>query len=431
MSTDNQTEVLVVGAGPVGLLTALFLMQHGVRTRIIDAESRTTAQSYACALHPSSLCLLECVGLVEEVIELGRKVETLSLYEGKIARTHLTLSDLPGRYPFAVVLEQAVLEDLLEQQLRRAGGKVEWNRCLFGIKASDGGVDASVGKIGSLEQKPSEPRVTIHAKFVVGADGHNSSLRRLLNIRWRRFGASQVFGVFEIETTEPVDDAIKLVLSKSANAVLWPLAKNRCRWTLQLTSSKVAGEFPRKERNRLLSDRSRIELNAIQELHDFLARRVPWFPVQNIREMNWVAVVDFQRHLAQRFGQGSCWLAGDSAHQTGPAGMQSMNLGLLEGADLANKLKSILRDNIGGELLEAYNHIHQTQWRHLLGLGVLPGIPDSLLSWASRQFRTIVGAKVDLNSRRSFPVWARSHSRTIISSVPASGDDLNNLLQQL
>jgi len=431
MSTDDHPEVLVVGGGPVGLLTTLVLTQHRVRTRIIDAEPRTTAQSYACALHPCSLCLLECVGLVDEVIELGRKVETLSLYEGEIARTHLKLSELPGRYPFAVVLEQAVLEDLLEQHLRRAGAKVEWNHRLLSIKEREREVDAVVEKAGPSGQKLNKPHATIHANFVVGADGHNSTMRRLLNIRSGRVGAPQLFGVYEIETAEPVDGVIKVVLSKSANAVLWPLAKNRCRWTLQLASAKVAGEFPRKERNRLISDRTRTELKGIHELHDFLARRVPWFSVQKIAEINWVAVVQFQPQLALKFGHGRCWLAGDSAHQTSPAGMQSMNLGLLEGADLANKLKSILRDNVGLQVLQAYNRIHQVQWRHLLGLRAVPGIPDSLLFWASRQFTTILGAKEDLRSRRSFPLWARPHSPTIISSVPASGDDLNHLLQQL
>jgi len=431
MSTDDQTEVLVVGAGPVGLLTTLLLTQHGVRTRIIDAESRTTAQSYACALHPSSLGLLECVGLLDEVIELGRKVEKLSLYEGKIARAHLRLSDLPGRYPFAVVLEQGVLEDLLEQQLRRTGAKVEWNHRLFGIKTGENGVDADIEKTGSSGQKLGMQRIMIHADFVVGADGHNSTLRGLLNIRSARVGTPQLFGVYEIETTEPVDSVIKVVLSKSANAILWPLAKNRCRWTLQLATFSVASEFPRKERNRLISDRTRMELKGIRELHDFLERCAPWFPVQSIGETNWVAVVQFQRQLLLRFGQGRCWLAGDSAHQTSPLGMQSMNLGLLEGADLANKLKSILRDNVRLEVLQAYNRLHGDQWRHLIGLRVIPGLPDSLLSWASQRFSTILTTQENVRMRRPFPCWARPHSRTIISSVPASGDDLNHLLQQL
>ncbi|HLH52431.1 MAG TPA: FAD-dependent monooxygenase [Verrucomicrobiae bacterium] len=412
MPTDNHPEVLVVGAGPVGLLTSLVLTRNGVRTRIIDAEHRTTAQSYACALHPSSLCLLESLGLADEAIELGHKVETITFYEGEIARTHLKLSDLPGRYPFVVVLEQAVLENLLEQQLRRTGATVEWNHRLVSIKTRQNGVDAGVEKAGSSAQKPGKPHLTIPADFMVGADGCNSTTRRLLRIHAGRAGSPRLFGVYEIETTEPVDSDIKVVLSESASAVLWPLAKNRCRWTLQLASAKVAGEFPRKERARLINDRTRAEVQGIHELHDFLARRVPWFPVQKIGEMNWVAVVQFQPQLAPRFGHGRCWLAGDSVHQTSPAGMQSMNIGLREGADLANKLKTILRDKVGLQVLQAYNRVHQAHWRQLLGLRILPRIPDSVLFWATRHLSTVVSAKEDKSSRRSFPLWARPYSRT-------------------
>ena len=89
MPNSSQTEVLVVGAGPVGLLTALLLTRHGVRTRVIDEESRTAAHSYACALHPASLRLLERVGIADEVIELGRRVENVALFEGNERRAQL------------------------------------------------------------------------------------------------------------------------------------------------------------------------------------------------------------------------------------------------------------------------------------------------------------------------------------------------------
>jgi NADPH-dependent dioxygenase len=362
----------------------------------------------------------------------------MSLYEGSVPRAQLQLSNLPGRYPFAVVLEQSVLEDLLEQQLRRAGSKVEWNHRLLEIKPSNTGVEACVEKLASSPRNVGKPdleagledRLTIHADFVVGADGHNSSLRRELNIRSVRVGAPQLFGVCEIEKADPMDHAMRLVLNKSANGILWPLAQNRCRWTFQLAPSKVGGEFPRKERDRLISERTRRELDGIDDLHNFLAERAPWFPLESILETNWVAVVQFQPQLALSFGQGRCWLAGDAAHQTSPAGMQSMNIGLLEGAELADKFKSILRDNAGVEVLQTYDRIRRAEWTGLLGLRGSQQ-PNSLLSWASRQFSTILATKEHAKWCRSFPSWARRHFGTILSSMPASGEDLNHLLKQL
>ncbi len=440
MPNNEQTEVLVVGAGPVGLLTVLLLKQHGVRARIIDMESRTASHSYACALHPATLGLLERVGLADEVVELGRRIKSVSLYEGegRVPRAHFNLSDLPGRYPFAVVIEQSVLEDLLEQQLRRTASKVEWNHRLVEIKASEDGVDARIENLAGSGRadNPAETetslqdRVTIHADFVIGADGHHSALRQLLNIPLVKVGVPQLFAIYEIETAEPVDHVMKLVLGKTAHSVLWPLAKNRCRWSIQVTPSTDGIEFPAKDRHRLMSVRARRELDRIEVLRDLLAKRAPWFHVETITEMNWVAHVQFERQMALRFGQGRCWLAGDAAHQTSPGGMQSMNLGLLEGADLADRLKSVLRDKAETEVLQDYGRIHGGQWRRLLGLKDPTGPARSLSSWASRHFRTILGIKEDAELHPPLPSWASRHFGTIMGSLPASGDDLNHLLKQ-
>jgi len=310
---------------------------------------------------------------------------------------------------------------------------------LLGIKPSDNGVEACIENLASSHrdhgiteiQTTLEDRVTIHADFVVGADGHNSTLRQQLDIRSVQVGTPQFFAVYEIETSEPVDHVMKLVLSKSALSVLWPLAKNRCRWSFQVASSKAGIEFPPKERNRLMSIRARRELDRMDVLRDFLAERAPWFPTESIREMNWIAHVQFERRLAISFGEGRCWLAGDAAHQTGPAGMQSMNLGLLEGADLADRFKSILREQAGLEVLQIYNRVHCAEWRRLLGLREPTDLSNSLSSRARRHFTTILGMKDHAKQPHSFPSWARRHFGTMLDSLPASGDDLNHLMKQI
>ena len=103
MPQQNQTEVLVVGAGPVGMMTALLAAQHGLRTTIIDQKSRTARHSYACALHPASLALLARAGILPDVIKLGLRVETVALFDGGALQTRLQLGDLPDGHPFAVV----------------------------------------------------------------------------------------------------------------------------------------------------------------------------------------------------------------------------------------------------------------------------------------------------------------------------------------
>ena len=89
---EERTEVLVVGAGPVGLLTAILLAEAGIEVRIIDREERTTARSYACALHPRTLKLLDRMGLAAPMIERGRRVEKIAFYDGATRQAEVKLS---------------------------------------------------------------------------------------------------------------------------------------------------------------------------------------------------------------------------------------------------------------------------------------------------------------------------------------------------
>ena len=414
MPNNAQTEVLVVGAGPVGMLTALLLTKNGLRTRIIDQESRTAAHSYACALHPASLCILKRAGIVDEVIELGRRIETVGLYEGPARRAQAKFSDLPGPYPFAVVLEQSVLEDLLEQQLRQVGVKIEWNRRLHEIKQGASQVEASIDKLAASGrgyiipelETTVQDRIDVQAEFVVGADGHDSLLRHQLGIHMARAGAAQLFGVYEIETVEPVDHEMKLVLNGSDINVLWPMADNKCRWSFQIVPPEAAADFPQKDRNRLIIVQQPSDWDSFHHLRRFLVERAPWFQAE-VKDIVWVAHVQFERQLASHFGDNRCWLAGDAAHQASPAGMQSMNLGLIEGADLADKFASILRHQADLDLLRTYDKIHRAEWKRLLGLKA-PAEPSGGLS-----------------------PWARQHYATILANLPASGEDLDHLMEKL
>jgi len=414
MANIEETEVLVVGAGPIGMLAALLLKQDGIHTQIIDQENRTAGHSYSCALHPRSVELLHRVDLAYDAIRAGHRVDTVGFYDGAQKRAEVKLSQLPTEFPFALVLQQSVLENFLEQKLREADVKIHWNHRLADVEMKDQGATATVEKLGSTAkgyivpdfEPVVEKSMPVEAQFVIGADGSNSLLRHRLGIRFERAGDAQHFVVYEIELGSACGHEAKVVLDGSHASVLWPLSDTRCRWGFQVNPAKLGEDFPSKDRDRLQMVEEPGEQDKLHQLRRFLSERAPWFK-DPVREVIWSTDVQFEPRLANRFGRDLCWLAGDSAHQTGPVGMQSMNIGFREATDLARALRQILRKSGPVDLLKAYDRAHRYEWQHLLRFNPPPSTLDSPAA------------------------WVQQHAARIVGSIPASGLELATLLNQI
>lgn len=415
MQHEDQTEVLVVGAGPTGLLTALLLSESGVKVTVIEQESRASVHSYACALHPETLKLLNRIGFGDDVLDLGRRIETVAFYEGKARRAELKYSDLPGDFPFLVILPQSALEQLLEQRLSRDGKvRVKWNHRLSDVQPSGNGVIVSIDKLGQTALGYAVPRwewavektLRTRASFVVGADGHNSFVRHSLGIECEPAGESERFAVYEFETDANPGSEVRIAFDEATTNVVWPLSNTRCRWSFQLRSSGEQDDFPAKDRGTLVFEQEAMDELIRRDVQKFIQERAPWFG-GNIGEIGWSTDVQFEHRLAKRFGADHRWLVGDAAHQTGPVGMQSMNAGLLEAAELAGHLTNILRENGSPNLLETYDRNRRQEWERLLQL---QGQPQP-------------GKQAD--------PWTKKYAARILSSIPASGEDFTRLARQL
>lgn len=413
MSNKLQTEVLVVGAGPVGMMAALLLTQNGIKTRIIDQESRTAGHSYSCALHPRSLGPLQQVGVVYDAIDLGHRVYSVGFYEGKERRAEVKLSALPVEFPFALVLEQSTLENLLEQKLRQTGVRIDWSHRLANLEMDDQGATAVIEQLGMRGKGYGVPdfdmdveeTLEARANFIIGADGPKSLVRGQLGIRYMNAGAPQHFQVYEVEGTGVHAHEARVVLDHTT-AVMWPLSTNRCRWSFQISPNPVHEDFPRKERDRIVLVERPNEQDRLHQLRHLLDAHAPWCQT-SIKEVVWATDVQFERRLVRHFGRDACWLAGDAAHQTGPVGMQSMNIGFREAANLVEALRKILRKGGSKDLLRSYGRVHRCEWQELLGFEA--------------------GAASTINASP----WVRQRAFRIVGSIPASGADLVCLLQQI
>jgi 2-polyprenyl-6-methoxyphenol hydroxylase-like FAD-dependent oxidoreductase len=388
-------EVLVVGAGPVGLVAALFLQQYGVRVQIVDLNQRTTQQSYALAIHPRTLRILDEAGLSERLIALGRKLTNVAYYEGRQRRAEIDYSALASPHPYLLLVRQSLLERAAEEALRQAKVKVLWKHELQSL-TTDG--DTIRAEVATLEQADTGYAVArsewlvarsdaIRPAYVIGADGYDSAVRRMSGIEMEEHGAGQIFSVYEIEVAGELPAEVRVILDPDLTSVYWPLEEGRCRWGFQVRDA---------------SDHA----PSMERLEQLIAARAPWFTARPT-EIYWSTLGLFERRLTRSLGKGHVWLAGDAAHQAAPVGVHSMNLGLAEARELAARISRIQREGGSPSLLQEFaTETHET-WQKLLGTGqaahALPGADP----------------------------WVQQNAARIGACIPASGDDLHTLLEQV
>ena len=374
----------------MGMTTALLLAEQGVKATVIDAAGGTAAHSYACALHARSLELLDRLGLYKEVLNWGLCIHRIAFYDGARREAEIDLAELDAKFPFIVVLPQNALEWLLEHTLnRRAKIAVHWHHRLSNLQLFENAVVATVDELRIRTGRRPVVRNTTDEQypFLVAADGHNSTVRQCLGIDYEPAGGPETYATFEFTTDVEIKPEMCVVLDEATANVFWPITKRRCRWSFQTVSPgpevALPEGFPEKER---VKSRIKSWPEAEQQLKRLIRERAPWF-APKVRKLNWAKEVRFERRLAKEFSTRRCWLIGDAAHQTGPIGVQSLNVGLWE----ADELAPVLKSRFCGEssIMESarWNETWRREWLQLLGLRNLISVNTS--DWVQRRLLRI------------------------------------------
>jgi len=386
---SERAQTLVVGAGPIGLFTALSAARRGLQVLLLDQSWRDYAPGHATLLHPSSLALLQEVGLAEALKAKGRAVDRVEIrLDG--ARVHTLALPSP-----ALAVPQRVLEEVLLEALRGTDVELRAAHQATTIDQHDSHVEVRVmrrelvahgGAATKYEWEPVESSI-IQANFVIGADGYDSRVRSALGIDVVDLGHTETFAMFEFPIQGEPTAAVELCFDDELGSVLLPLPDERARWAFQIDDKlDAAAELAR--------------------LHELVSARAPWYS-ESVGSIDWGTVIQFERRLARRFGKRRVWLAGDAAHVTSPLGGHSLNVGLMEARDLVQRIADNARGASGLAALERYGNEREREWHKLLGLNV----------------------RFDLLAHA--PPWLATHARRIVPALPASGGELTQLLAGL
>lgn len=408
----NHVDVLVAGAGPVGLAAALFLIEHGKKVMVVDAKPRGVSHSYALALHPASLDLLDAVGVAGDVLARALPVRSLAVYAGSQRIASVPVAPAGAKFPFLAVVGQEVLESVLAQVLKQRGMPVAWNHRLARFSSAADSVSVAVDELEERMIGYAAARFDwlvkcthpVEAKFLIGADGHDSLVRRQLGIDFPEMQPAEHFAVFEFQRGDVAGDEIALVLHPDGLGVFWPLPGGRGRWSFAVDPKKSPEAWREKDHDPVQVVGPGV-FPSLEEgmLPRLLAARAPWSHAR-IDHIYWRMLVRFERRLATTFGLGRVRLVGDAGHLTGPAGIQSMNVGLREARDLA---LSLVTAGDPAEALRHYDAERRDEWRSLLGLSgrveVVPDVAPEIAPWKDQ----------------------------LLACLPASGDALSVLLARL
>ncbi|PRX90910.1 FAD-dependent monooxygenase [Allonocardiopsis opalescens] len=322
--------VLIVGAGPVGMLLACELLQQGVPVRIVDGARGHSAHSRATIMWPRLLELLHRTGLTERIVAAGHRVEGVSYFSGgrPLGTAWLSrMTDTP--YPFAVGIAQSATEDIMEQRLTELGGKIERGTRLTALRGVEGGRQLAVleSPDGSAEE--------VSTPWLVGADGAHSTVRKLLDIPFEGEQLDVSFAITDAEVRGDMPmNVVSYCYTPVGSLALGPLGP---------TVSRVAVSVPHPE------DDTPPTREFFQSIVDERA------PGRNVLgELRFSTVFRVNARIAARFRGQRALLVGDAAHIMSPAGAQGMNTGLQDSANLGWRLGGLMRGAFTEDVLAGY-----------------------------------------------------------------------------
>jgi 2-polyprenyl-6-methoxyphenol hydroxylase-like FAD-dependent oxidoreductase len=328
----TRSDVLIVGAGPTGLVLASWLTKLGAKIRIIDKVAEPGTTSRALAVHARTLELYRQLGLADTVIARGHKVPAVRLWLKGEPKARISFEEVGAeltRYSFLQIFPQDEHERLLIATLEGLGVSVERNTELLGYSDEGGCIIARLRGPDGREER-------CESAYIAGCDGVHSIVRETMGTGYPGGTYRHLFYVADVEASgSAIDGELHVDLEEADFLAVFPLAgKGRARLIGTVRDDRV-------------------DLADTLKFGDVSGRIVENLKV-HVEKVNWFSTYHVHHRVTQHFRKGRAFLLGDAAHIHSPAGGQGMNTGIGDAINLAWKLKAVLGRGAPDALLDTY-----------------------------------------------------------------------------
>lgn len=343
----TDTEVLIAGAGPIGLTAAIELARRGVAVRIVDPLLEPPQYAKAVGVQPRTLEVFERMGILRQILDAAVPFYGQIVYVNGELAGQVDFA-LPDDVPFGFIgLPQYSTERVLREELATRGVPIERGVRLVGFEQDADGVTATLDGEGGQQ--------TVRARYLVGADGAHSVVRKTLGLSFEgaAFEEQYMLGDVEVDWSQTPGYAIRAMHQTDGKIddllVCIPLpGRGRYRMSM-LVPPDLSTEAGDGVQHGFESGNSP-ELHHIQAVLDRLSPEPT-----TARNLRWSSVFRISHRIVDSYGKGRAFVAGDAAHIHPPTGAQGMNTGIQDAYNLAWKLALAVDGVAADGLLESYD----------------------------------------------------------------------------